>query len=64
MHRPTNRPTEQKLLLSNPLVLTIAANKDEGEGITANITGIRLEEDGLMVAAVHAAGVLQEGLHM
>lgn len=42
-------------------MLTIAANKDEGEGITANVTGIRLEEDGLMVAAVHAAGVLTSG---
>jgi hypothetical protein len=39
-------------------MLAIAAHKDEGEGIAPNVTGIGLEEDGLVVAAVHAAGVL------
>lgn len=42
-------------------MLTIAANKDEGQGIAPNVTGIGLEEDGLVVAAVHAAGVLTSG---
>ena len=42
-------------------MLTIAANKDEGEGIAPNVTGVGLEEDGLVVAAIHAAGVLTSG---
>ncbi len=42
-------------------MLTIAANKDEGEGIAPNVTGVGLEEDGLVVAAIHAAGVLASG---
>ena len=39
-------------------MLTVAANKNEGKGVAPNITGIGLEEDGLVVAAVHAAGIL------
>lgn len=57
----TASSTATVCFLSNPLVLTIAANKDEGEGIAPDITGIGLEEDGLVVAAIHAAGVLTSG---